>query len=53
MADDGVQTMGRKHGLTIDYVTWEDCARDKGSFWGYASFSSFFIVEFIFAQHTC
>ena len=34
-ADDGVQTLGRKHGLTVDYVTWEDCARNKGSCWGY------------------
>ena len=32
--DSKANQLAKKAGLDINYVTWEDCARDKGSCWG-------------------
>merc|ERR1719229_1956886 len=32
--DSDAQKLAKKAGLNINYVSWEDCARNKGSCWG-------------------
>ena len=32
--DSKAQQLAKKAGLAINYVSWEDCARNKGSVWG-------------------
>jgi hypothetical protein len=33
-SDQDALALAKKHGLAIQRVSWEDCARDKGSVWG-------------------
>ena len=32
--DSKAQKLAKKSGLNINYVSWEDCARNMGSCWG-------------------
>ena len=32
--DSNAQQLAKKAGLAINYVSWEDCARNKASSWG-------------------
>lgn len=42
--DSKAQRMAKNSGLNINYVSWEDCARNMGSSWGMSPRSSFTIL---------